>query len=213
MLPCKIPAVQKFSSLILLLCACFWDGLPDLIPQARAQSGQVGRLPAGHYIYLDSDPPTKLEIDESGGIHWSSTARLSSQATPKPETARAPAARPVRPQPLATQWEKKEYPVIEWKAHPLTTVPGGVVKLSTRYENGYIKYRLTLFKISELNRFGRTTFQLLDSSGFQVSHVSISNGEFHPVPGTSLLEATGVSSYYERITEPDYQRAADYVVK
>jgi hypothetical protein len=171
-----------------------------------AQTGSAGRLPPGHYTYLDSDPPAKFNVKDDGSILWSNAAKPSKPAARSSNAHKPPSLRAT----VATsryQWDRKNNTLIEWKAHPVTTIPSGEAKLSTDYQEGSLKYKLTLSKVQKMPYW--LYLQLLDANGFQLTEVSIFGSDFHPVPGTELLEATGTSL----LNETDYRRAADYLVR
>lgn len=113
------------------------------------------------------------------------------------------------------QWESKKYPLIRWKAHPVTVVPGATGQLTTSFDpkedvlrRGTLKYSM---KMSELPAgMPGIAVQLLDVNGFKLTEFEILRDQFHPVSSnTSSIEAAGDTP----CKKADYQQARDYVIK
>jgi hypothetical protein len=179
------------------------------------------KLPAGYYIFMGrqpgSSPPKAVVINDDGSIHW--------QDVGKAPVAQSDRASNQAPQPVAksgqlpenhsgSQWEMYKYPMIRWRPHPITTVPGGVAQLTTTfdstagsYSEAAVKYKLTLFNVPEIPY--DVQVQLLDGNGFKVLEFQVYQSAFHPVPGTSLIEVSDECT----CTEKAYKQARDYTVK
>jgi hypothetical protein len=129
-------------------------------------------------------------------------------------------------QPSETQrsevaWESYRYPVIKWKVHPITTIPGGIAQLSTtidptgKFGGPVMRFQLKLFKIERVPRM--TTVELLDVNGFKLIEFHIAGGQFHPIPGTEVVEASDTADL-DSIIRTDsgsidsYKRVAEYTV-
>jgi hypothetical protein len=115
-----------------------------------------------------------------------------------------PFAKTIKREDPESPWESYEYPTIKWRAHPLADAPGAIVQLSTTYDAGNLKYRLTLFK----GRADQREVQLLDGQGFKLMQFEAS--DFHDVPGApDIVEAR------ESVACPEkqYKMIRDYSVK
>lgn len=108
-------------------------------------------------------------------------------------------------------FEMYNYPVIKWRAKPLSDAPGAIAQLWTTYEwsdkqhqSGTMNYRLTVFKAPE----GQREVQLLDENGFKITQFYAS--DFHKIPGSSdIMEARDSHP----CTEEQYKRVGDYSIK
>ncbi|MBX9877572.1 MAG: hypothetical protein K2Y22_03865 [Candidatus Obscuribacterales bacterium] len=116
-------------------------------------------------------------------------------------------------QPKQCEWELRKYPIIRWKQHPVTTIQGATVQLSTTFNDkrdmfgrGVLRYTVTASQIPPAS--GTFIVQLLDANGFKLTEFEIKRDRFHPVPGTALLEAADEHP----CTMKEYKQAADYVV-
>jgi hypothetical protein len=182
-----------------------------------AFSQEQSSLPPGYYIYLGSRPgkllPKAFTITGQGSVVWQDDGQSASavQTTSGQTTStRSDAPKEEGSQTdTQTQWDSYNYPLIKWKAHPITTIPGGVAQLDTTFESfrSYIKYRLRLFKIATIPY--SVHVQLLDSNGFNLHEFEVYSYSFHPIPGTSLVEAADETYCMEK----DYRRARDYSIR
>ncbi len=112
------------------------------------------------------------------------------------------------------QWESKKYPLIFWKAHPVTVVPGALGQLTTSFDpkedvlrRGTLKYSIKLTELPAA--LPGIAVQLLDANGFKLSEFEILRDQFHPVSGSTIIEAAGDTP----CNKSDYQHARDYVIK
>lgn len=175
----------------------------------------ASKLPSGYYIYMGpkpgATPPIGLTLNWDGSIVWQNNDKAPAQ-TEKPQPKSVPrenSSTPVSDD--SVQWEIRNYPFIKWKAHHITTIPGGIAQLSTNYDDASfqspLKCKLVLGKIAQIPN--EVKVQLLDANGFKLIEVRIYGGSFHPVPGTIFVEAN--TDHY--CNEQEYRKVRDYLVE
>ncbi|MBX9721037.1 MAG: hypothetical protein K2X81_06570, partial [Candidatus Obscuribacterales bacterium] len=184
--------------------------------------------------------PRAFTINSLGTVVWEELSKNNEdkanaeiqRSKPKPKQRNSTAS-------ANDQYETYNYPFIKWKPKPISSIPGAIVQLSTTYELGTLKYKLSLFKpsstqptvmkpsvkqsqqgIQELANNANQglqlstipysiDIQLLDANGFKLTGFSIQQRSWDVVPGTTVFEAR------EQIgcQEWDYKRSCDYTVK
>jgi hypothetical protein len=189
-----------------------------------AEQQKRDQLPTGSYLYLGTKPGSvpqrPFTIDENGNVVWEkdntpppdqSTTKFMLNVDLAPALGNTPTLQPSTPA-LAeqqVQWESNNYPAITWKTHPITGISNSVAQLTTDFDarNGKIQYKLTIDKVAQVPI--RVYIELLDQNGAKLHEFSVRYFKFHPVAGTSLVEATD-DSY---CPEEKYKVVRDYVVR
>ena len=201
----------------------------------EAVADDQGSLPPGFYIFLGMQPgrsaPRAFTLNSAGNVVWQDTSRLPDD---KPLSFDQPAAKPA-PRKAGintltnTQFEEYAYPIIKWKAKPVSGIPKAIAQLSTTFELNELKFKLTLFRPQTATETKQTygaasgiqetssslvvpsmiTVSLLDQNGFKLTDFSINQRQWEQIPGTSILEARDKIN----CDELNYRRAKDYSVK
>lgn len=194
-----------------------------LTAAAAAEDGVQTNLPAGYYVYLGDHPgqdtPRGLRIKFDGYVDWQTPpTRTTTNVTPMTATVLKREATGQQPKEKNADfnWDSYSWPVIVWKPHPVTTITDGVAVLETKFDGdltknfgGKAKYKLRLFKVDKTKLPYFIRVQLLDASGFKLVEFQVSRDSFHPIPGTSLLEA--VDEFH--CPSKEYSEARDYLVQ
>lgn len=189
----------------------------------------ISRLLLNHMriARIASTPEVLLVI----GINWfvaSSTSsiciaqELRPAAKPQPATSNesiqlhaaiSPKPAKTTPKPNQGDWLSRKYPLIKWNSHPITTIPGSTAQLNTTFTGRkdifgrrVMRYTLTVSAMPQQNT--SLVVQLLDTNGFALTEFEIARERFHPVPGTTLMEA----AHEHPCTASAYKKARDYVV-
>ncbi len=187
---------------------------------AQAESERDKNLPAGDYLYLGApgQAPRAFSISSAGDISWKENVPKTNVQIAVAGVGQLGENRDISRKPKKRnrnfQWDYRKYPIIRWKAHPVTIMPGASAQMNTSFDTkedmfgrGLLKYSM---RISEFPpNCEAVGIQLLDANGFKLIEFDIARNQFHPVPGSSVLEA----SDEQPCKKKEYWQARDYLVK
>ncbi|MBX9686869.1 MAG: hypothetical protein K2X27_09220 [Candidatus Obscuribacterales bacterium] len=153
-----------------------------------------------------------LLVGLGAGVFFAPQLRSNEQQLVRTLAVKVPMLKSMAATDKNSPYEIFDYPMIKWRAKPLTDTQGAIVQLWTRYEQpdgkdkaAAMSYRLTLFKAPDKHQ---CEVQLLDEMGFKITQFDA--GDFHQIPGApDIMEARDSHS----MTEDAYRKIRDYSIK